>query len=60
MPTTAQPITVSEAIRADCERAIRRLNVLISERDDVLLHQVKAFIRHAATLAAQAEQRASA
>lgn len=43
---------VSDAIRAECERAIRRLDVLIGERDDVLLQQVRQFVRHAAALAA--------
>jgi hypothetical protein len=54
MPSTApiyRPLTPAEAIRIDCERAIRRLNVLISERDDVLLHQVRGFVKHAAALA---------
>jgi hypothetical protein len=41
----------SDAIRTECERAIRRLDVLIRERDDVLLHQVRAFVRRAAALA---------
>ena len=32
---------VSDAIRAECERAILRLDVLIGERDDVLLQHVR-------------------
>ena len=54
---TASPSDVSEAIRVDCERAIRRLDVLIGERDDVLLRQVRQFVRHAAELAAAQARR---
>jgi hypothetical protein len=49
---TAHAPHLSDAIQIDCERAIRRLDVLIGERDDVLLHQARAFVRHAAVLAA--------
>lgn len=55
MPSTTPAIPtddVSDAIRVECERALRRINVLINERDDVLLQQVRGFIRHAAALAA--------
>jgi hypothetical protein len=44
-------------IREDCVRALRRLNVLIRERDDVLLVQARDSVAHAAALSA-AELRA--
>jgi hypothetical protein len=53
MPATTQPqADTSEAIRLDCERALRRLDALIDERDDVLLHHAHRFIRHTRELAA--------
>jgi hypothetical protein len=55
MPATAPAASSSdlpEAIRRECERALRRLDILIRERDDVLLDQVREFVRHAAALAA--------
>jgi hypothetical protein len=52
MPATTQPQPdPSEAIRLDCERALRRLDALIDERDDVLLRHARRFIRHARELA---------
>jgi hypothetical protein len=55
IPATAPAAPSSdlpEAIRRECERALRRLDILIRERDDVLLDQVREFVRHAAALAA--------
>jgi len=55
MPAATHPIPsrdVSEAIRQDCERALRRLDALIDERDDVLLQHVRRSVRHARALAA--------
>jgi hypothetical protein len=52
MPATTQPQgDLSDAIRLDCERALRRLDALIDERDDVLLDHARRFIRHARDLA---------
>lgn len=43
---------LAREIRIDCHRALRRLDALIGERNDVLLHQVRALVRHASDLAA--------
>jgi hypothetical protein len=52
MPATDHPShEVSDAIRRDCDRALRRLDVLIDQRDDVLLRHVRRFVRHARDLA---------
>jgi hypothetical protein len=58
MPATTEPgRDLSDAIRLDCDRALRRLDALIDERDDVLLRHARRFIRHARDLAvAQARQ----
>ena len=51
MPATDHPShEVSDAIRRDCDRALRRLDALIDERDDVLLRHVRRFVRHARDL----------
>jgi hypothetical protein len=55
MPAHTHPIpqhAVSDAIRQDCDRALRRLDALIDERDDVLLRHVRRFVSHARALAA--------
>jgi hypothetical protein len=49
---------LARQVRIDCNRALRRLDTLIGERNDVLLDQVRAFVRHASDLAA-AHMRAS-
>jgi hypothetical protein len=49
---------LARQVRIDCNRALRRLDTLIGERNDVLLDQVRAFVRHASDLAA-AQMRAS-
>jgi hypothetical protein len=41
------------AIVHDCERAIRRLDTLIGERNDVLLVQARRSVRRAASRAAE-------
>jgi hypothetical protein len=49
--TTHASHDLSEAIRQDCDRALRRLDALIDERDDVLLRHARRFVRHARELA---------
>jgi hypothetical protein len=49
---------LAREMRIECSRALRRLDTLIGERNDVLLHQVRASVRHASDLAA-AHMRAS-
>jgi CMP-N-acetylneuraminic acid synthetase len=41
---------LAREIAIDCDRALRRLDRLNRERDDVMLVHARAFIRHAATL----------
>ena len=43
---------LAREIRIECSRALRRLDTLIGERNDVLLHQVRGLVRHASDLAA--------
>jgi hypothetical protein len=56
-------ITVHEdrdrEIRVSCERALRRLDRLVAERDDVLLRHARELVRRAAVLAATQERRAA-
>jgi hypothetical protein len=49
---------LARQVRIDCNRALRRLDTLSGERNDVLLDQVRALVRHASDLAA-AHMRAS-
>jgi hypothetical protein len=44
-------------IRISCERALRRLDRLAGERDDVLLRHARELVRRAAALAALSERR---
>lgn len=55
MPATPTPPApeVADAIRISCERALRRLDVLIGERDDPVLHHVRLFVQQARALAAE-------
>jgi class 3 adenylate cyclase len=56
--TAHGPATIRETaqeIGADCDRALRRLDRLIGERDDVVLTHVRAFVEHAARLSEQIE-----
>jgi len=41
------------AIISECERAVRRLNRLIGERNDILLEQARSSIHRAAACAAE-------
>ena len=50
LATTEQ---LARAIHADCDRAIRRLDVVIRERDDVLLRHAREAVQHAALLSAR-------
>jgi hypothetical protein len=43
---------LARAIVHDCQRAVRRLDTLIGERNDVLLLQARSSIRRAASRAA--------
>ena len=55
-PTVAAPAPsprteqVVREIALDCDRALRRLDRLNREKDDVVLMHARAFIRHAAAL----------
>jgi hypothetical protein len=53
---TPGPESIDEAARAivhDCRRAVRRLDTLIGERNDLLLMQARRSIRRAAARAAE-------
>jgi hypothetical protein len=41
---------LAREIGVDCDRALRRLDDLIAERDDVLLAHAREFVAHAAGL----------
>jgi hypothetical protein len=43
---------IASAVRAECERALVRLGVVIRERDDVLLVQAREAVQRAAALSA--------
>jgi hypothetical protein len=57
-PTTAEEL--ARTIHSECARAIRRLDVLIRERDDVLLLDARAAVRHAAVMSARQHRMAAA
>jgi hypothetical protein len=44
---------LARAIHVECDRAIRRLDVVIRERDDVLLCQARDAVRRAALISAR-------
>lgn len=46
---------LASMIHSECQRAIRRLDVLIGERDDVLLEDAHQAIQHAAVMSARLE-----
>ena len=65
MPVTHEPTAPDHAItaqalaheiRTDCDRALRRLDQLSRERQDVLLAHAREFIRHAAALSRAIER----
>jgi len=43
---------LASAVRSECDRALVRLGVLIRERDDLLLVQVREAVQRAAALSA--------
>jgi hypothetical protein len=47
-PPTVRAETLAHEIRVDCDRALRRLDRLSQEREDVVLVHAREFIRHAA------------
>lgn len=50
---TPQPLPTDELarmIRAECDRATRRLNVLLRERDDILLRQARDSVLQVAAM----------
>jgi hypothetical protein len=47
---------LAHEIRVDCDRALRRLDRLSQERDDVVLVHAREFIRHAAELSQAIER----
>ena len=47
---TARPKQLAHEIGVECDRALRRLDRLESERHDVVLAHARQFIRHAAAL----------
>jgi hypothetical protein len=51
--TAATVPDLSDAIRSDCDRALRRLDALIGERDDPVLRHVRRFVRNARALAVE-------
>jgi hypothetical protein len=57
-PSAESSDQLAREVRIDCHRALRRLDTLIGERNDVMLHQVRSLVRHASDLAA-AHMRAS-
>ena len=63
-PATDMPATTAEelarTIHSECARAIRRLDTLIRERDDVLLLDARRAIRHAAVMSARQQRMTSA
>jgi hypothetical protein len=44
------PKQLASVVRQDCETAVRLLNVLIREREDVLLLRAREAVTHAAAL----------
>jgi hypothetical protein len=56
MSTIAATDERSREIRVSCERALRRLDRLAGERDDVLLRHARELVRRAAALAAASER----
>jgi hypothetical protein len=53
VPRAAAIEQLAHAIHADCDRAILRLDVVIRERDDVLLRQARDAVRRAALISAR-------
>jgi hypothetical protein len=49
-PRELNTVALAREIGVECARALRRLDGLISERDDVLLAHARAFVRRAASL----------
>ena len=49
-PPQLETATLAHEIGVECERALRRLDGLISERDDVLLVHTRTFVRRAERL----------
>ena len=55
-PRSVSAETLAHEIRIDCDRALRRLDRLREERDDVVLVHAREFIRHAAQLSQAIER----
>jgi hypothetical protein len=49
-PRELSTAALAREIGVECDRALRRLDGLIAERDDVLLAHARAFVAHAASL----------
>ena len=52
---TARPEQLAHEISVHCDRALRRLDRLDSERHDVVVLHARQFIRHAAALSRSIE-----